>query len=92
MLVVTYDTGRAPHARQVKDDDPDKKGYLGPPVWGLGMRLTTPPHKKYCYKMSRGGQDPPRAVEPMMMMMMVVVVVVVVVVMVMVMIVCADSG
>jgi len=38
-------TGRASHARQVKGDDPDKKGYPGIPGWGLGMRLTMPPHK-----------------------------------------------
>jgi len=69
MLVVAYATGRASHARQVKGDDPDKKGYPGPPSWGLGVRLTTSPRKKkYCYKTSRGGQGPPRAVEPMMMM------------------------
>jgi hypothetical protein len=46
MLAVAYATGRASHARQVKGDDPDEKGYPGPPVWGLGVRLTTPPHKK----------------------------------------------
>jgi hypothetical protein len=46
MLVVAYATGRASHARQVKGDDPDKKGYPGPSGWGLGVRLTTPPHKK----------------------------------------------
>ena len=28
-------TGRASHAGQVKDDDPDKKRYPGPPGWGL---------------------------------------------------------
>jgi hypothetical protein len=33
-------TGRVTHARQVKGDDPDKKGYPGPPGWGLGARLT----------------------------------------------------
>jgi hypothetical protein len=38
-------TGRASHAGQVKDDDPDKKGYPGPPGCGLGAGLTTPPHK-----------------------------------------------
>jgi len=70
MLVVAYATGRASHARQVKGDDPDEKGYPGPPGWGFGMRLTTSPcKKKYCYKTSSGGQGPPRAVEPMMMMM-----------------------
>jgi hypothetical protein len=67
MLAVAYVIGRATHARQVKGDDPDEKGYPGPPGWGLGVRLTTPPHKKYCYETSRGGQGPPRAVEPMMM-------------------------
>jgi hypothetical protein len=39
-------TGRAPHARQVKGDDPDKKGYPGPPGWTLDVGLTTPPKKK----------------------------------------------
>jgi len=29
-------TGIASRARQVKGDDPDKKGYPGPPGWGLG--------------------------------------------------------
>jgi hypothetical protein len=46
MLAVAYATGRASHARQVKGDDPDKKGYPGPPGWGLGVRLTTPLRKK----------------------------------------------
>jgi hypothetical protein len=41
MLAVAYATGRASHARQVKGDDPDKKGYPGPPGWGLGTGLTT---------------------------------------------------
>jgi len=36
---------RASHARQVKGYDPNKKGYLGPPCWGLGVGVTTPPHK-----------------------------------------------
>jgi hypothetical protein len=69
MLAVAYANARASHARQVKGDDPDKKVYPGPSGWGLGVRLTTPPHKKYCYETSRGGQGPPRAVELMMMMM-----------------------
>jgi hypothetical protein len=46
MLAVACATGRVSHARQVKGDDPDEKGYPGPPGWGLGVRLTTPPHKK----------------------------------------------
>jgi hypothetical protein len=46
MLAVAYATGRASNARQVKSDDPDKKGYPGPPGWGLDVRLTTPPVKK----------------------------------------------
>jgi len=46
MLVVAYATGRASHARQVKGDDPDEKGYPGPPGWGLDMRLTISPCKK----------------------------------------------
>jgi len=46
MLVVAYATGRVFHARQVKGDDPDEKGYPGPPGWGLGVSLTTSPRKK----------------------------------------------
>jgi len=46
MLAVAYTTGRASHARQVKGDDPDKKGYPGPPVWGFGVGLTNPHSKK----------------------------------------------
>jgi hypothetical protein len=46
MLAVAYATGRASHARQVKGDDPDKKGYPGPPGWGFGVGPTTNPHSK----------------------------------------------
>jgi hypothetical protein len=46
MLVVAYATGGASHARQVKGNHPDKKGYPGPPGWELGVGLTTPRHKK----------------------------------------------
>jgi len=46
MLAVAYATGRASHARQVKGDDPDEKGYPGPPGWGFGVGLTTPNSKK----------------------------------------------
>jgi hypothetical protein len=40
-------TGRASYARQVKGDDPDKKGYPGSPSWGLYVGLTTSPYKKH---------------------------------------------
>jgi hypothetical protein len=46
MLAVAHATGRASHARQVKGDDADKKGYSGPPVWEFGVRITTPHSKK----------------------------------------------
>jgi hypothetical protein len=46
MLAVAYATGRASHARQVKRDDPDKKGYPGPLGLGFGVGLTTPHSKK----------------------------------------------
>jgi len=46
VLEVSYATGKASHARQVKGDDPDKKGYPGPPGWGFGVGLTTAPRKK----------------------------------------------
>jgi hypothetical protein len=35
MLAAAYATGRVSHARRVKGDDPDEKGYPGPPGWGL---------------------------------------------------------
>jgi hypothetical protein len=46
MLAVVYTIDRASHARQVKGDDPDKKGYPGPPGWGFGLGLRTPHSKK----------------------------------------------
>ena len=49
-LLVAYATGRASHARQVKGDDPDEKGYPGPTGWRLGVRPTTSPHKNNCYE------------------------------------------
>jgi hypothetical protein len=53
MLAVAYATGRASHARQVKGDDPDKKGYPGPPAWGFGVGLTTPHSKKLITKVEK---------------------------------------
>ena len=38
-------TGRASHSRHVDGDDPDQKGYPGPPGWAFGVGLTTPPSK-----------------------------------------------
>jgi len=46
MPAVALTTGRATLAGQVKGDDPDERGYPGPSGWGLGVRLTTSPHKK----------------------------------------------
>jgi hypothetical protein len=46
MLAVAYAAGRASHARQVNGDDPDKKGYPGPPSWVFSVGLTTPHSKK----------------------------------------------
>jgi hypothetical protein len=40
-------TRRVSHAREVKGDDPDKRGYRGRPGWELGLGLTTPPRKTY---------------------------------------------
>jgi len=76
MLAVAYATGRAFHARQVKGDHPDKKGYTSPPRWGLAMRLTNLLLKKYCYehlpppKKNRRGQDPHRTVESMLVLLL----------------------
>jgi hypothetical protein len=58
MLAVAYATGRDSHARQVKGDDPDKKGYPGPPGWGFGVGLTTPTQSKnYCYESRKKGKS-----------------------------------
>jgi len=53
MLAVAYATGMASHARQVKGDDPDKKGYPGSPGWGFGMGLTTLHSKKLVMKVEQ---------------------------------------
>jgi hypothetical protein len=42
LLAVAYATGKASHARQVKGDDPDKKGYSGPPGWGVWRGANNP--------------------------------------------------
>jgi len=46
MPAVALATGRVTLAGQVEGDDPDERGYPGPPGWGLGVRLTTSPCKK----------------------------------------------
>ena len=49
-------TRMASCARQVIGDDPDKKGYPGPPCWGLGVRLTVSHCKTYiCPETSKIG-------------------------------------
>jgi len=45
--------GLAWPARQVEGDGPDRKGYPGPPGWGFGVGITTPPSKKTCCYESR---------------------------------------
>jgi hypothetical protein len=35
-------TGRVSHARQVKGDNQNKKGYPGPPDEGLGREVNSP--------------------------------------------------
>jgi hypothetical protein len=56
MLAVAYATGRTSHARQVTGDDPDKKGYPGPPGWGFGVGLTTP-HSKRNLLLRKSGKE-----------------------------------
>jgi len=56
MLAVVYATGRPSHAREVKGDDPDKKGYPGPQVWGLSVRLTNSPRKNNIVAKSQGSE------------------------------------
>ena len=42
----SYAAGRASHARHVNGDDPDKTGYPGRPIWGLGHEAEA--KKKFC--------------------------------------------
>ena len=42
MNFITFSTFS--HAGQVKDE----KGYPGPPVWGLAMKVTSSPPKRVC--------------------------------------------
>ena len=46
-------TGKVSHARQVKGDDPDKKGYPGSPGWGLGVGLNLTPQKVLFWNLTR---------------------------------------
>jgi hypothetical protein len=57
LLAVAYATGRASLARQVKGDDPHKKGHPGPPGWGFGVGLTTPHSKKVLLRKSNKGRS-----------------------------------
>jgi len=45
MLAVAYATGKASDAGQVTGDNPDEKGYPGPPGWGLVVGVFNPPLK-----------------------------------------------
>ena len=46
-------------------------------VWGLGVRLTTSPHKKIVTKpqKNRGCQGPPRAVELMLIIIIIIIII-----------------
>jgi len=50
-----YATSWASHARHVKGNDPDEKGYPGPPGLGGRVRLTTSARKE-TKKENRGGK------------------------------------
>jgi hypothetical protein len=57
MLAVAYGTGRAFHARQVKGDDPDEKGYLGPLSLCLGVGLTTTHRKNNLFQTQQSASE-----------------------------------
>jgi hypothetical protein len=56
MLALAYATSRVSHARQVKGDDPDKKGYPGPPGLVFGVGLTAPHSKNLLLRKSNKGE------------------------------------
>jgi hypothetical protein len=64
ILAVAYATGRVSHTRQVKGEDPDKKGYPVPPGWVFGVRLTTPHSKNLLLRKLNKGK---RWIDLMMM-------------------------
>lgn len=59
-----------PVADRSKGDDLDKKGYRGPPVWGLGVGQRTPPHKTSLQNLPKKSQSPPGALVQLLLKMM----------------------
>jgi hypothetical protein len=49
--------GRVSHARQVKGDDPDRKGYPGSSGLGLGVGLKLAPQKSIVFESSQQASD-----------------------------------
>ena len=47
-VVSSMTSGRDSHSRQVKGDNPVKRGYPGPTCWKLSVGPVTTPNKKIC--------------------------------------------
>jgi hypothetical protein len=57
VLAVAYATGRASHARQVKGDDPDKKGLPWSSRFGVWRAANNPTVKNLLLRISKKGKS-----------------------------------